>query len=87
MVYAQAKPERTVEASQDVLDRMPLERFLSRSNVGLAIDYGVGRLGYLTSFLASVLSLALMKPAISGTAAMSFSHCSRYRVTGKRPMP
>ena len=39
------------------------------------------------SFFFSVESFSRMKVRISSAMANSFSHCSRYSVTGKRPIP
>ena len=39
------------------------------------------------SFVFSWASFAAMNARISGARSSSLSHCSLYKVTGKRPMP
>jgi hypothetical protein len=52
-----------------------------------AEDPDYDRCAALQSFFFSCASLAAMKARISADMSSSFSHCSLYNVTGKRPIP
>jgi hypothetical protein len=70
--------------------RVPQSVATDRRNRALALgaeDPDYDRCAALQSFFFSCASLAAMKARISADMSSSFSHCSLYKVTGKRPIP